>query len=56
MQNPKEKPKENKQLAVGRPSFLVAATKECLQIDKNRINFCKYPIFASSFKQLTINI
>lgn len=29
-------------------------TCECLKLDKNKVNFCKYPIFASSFKQLTI--
>ena len=29
-------------------------TCECLKLDKNKVNFCKYPIFASSFKQLNI--
>lgn len=56
MQNVKEKSKDVKPNISSRPTFLVSASKECLQIDKNRINFCKYPIFASSFKQLSINV
>lgn len=55
MQPAKEKTKENKPVPA-RPSFMVAASKECLQVDKTRINFCKYPIFASSFKQLSLNV
>lgn len=35
-------------------SFTILHTNECLKIDKNKINFCKYPIFASSHKQLTM--
>lgn len=35
-------------------SFVLLNTAECLKLDKNKVNFCKYPIFASSFKQLTI--
>ena len=54
MQPAKEKLKEKP--VPPRPSFMVAASKECLQVDKNRINFCKYPIFASSFKQLPLNV
>ena len=50
----KEKNKEGK-VSGPKHSFLVSATRECLQVDKNRINFCKYPIFASSHKQITIN-
>jgi hypothetical protein len=37
-----------------RSTFTVFQTCECLKIDKSKINFCKYPIFASSFKQLTL--
>ena len=37
-----------------RSTFTVFQTSECLKVDKNKINFCKYPIFASSFKQLTL--
>ena len=32
------------------------ATSDCLKPDKNKINFCKYPIFGSSSKQITIMI
>ena len=39
-----------------RHAFVVTTTKECLQADKNRINFCKYPIFASSHKQIILNV
>jgi len=35
-------------------TFNVLHSNECLKIDKNKINFCKYPIFASSFKQLPL--
>ncbi len=34
--------------------FILINTSECLKLDKNKVNFCKYPIFASSFKQLTL--
>lgn len=37
-----------------RHTFVVSTTKECLQTDKTRINFCKYPIFASSHKQIIL--
>lgn len=32
------------------------ATSDCLKVDKNKINFCKYPIFGSSSKQINIII
>ena len=51
----KDKNKEGKGGSGPKHTFLVSATRECLQVDKNRINFCKYPIFASSHKQITIN-
>lgn len=35
-------------------SFVVIATSDCLKADKNKINFCKYPIFGSSSKQITL--
>jgi hypothetical protein len=37
-------------------SFIIVSTSDCLKIDKNKINFCKYPIFASSFKQINATI
>jgi hypothetical protein len=49
MERPKDKGKER----AGKTSFTVLQTSECLKIDKTKINFCKYPIFASSFKQLS---
>ena len=52
----KEKNKENKANNPPKHSFLVTATRDCLQVDKNRINFCKYPIFASSHKQIVITV
>lgn len=33
---------------------MLLQTSECLKVDKTKINFCKYPIFASSFKQLAL--
>lgn len=35
-------------------AFTLLHTSECLKLDKNKVNFCKYPIFASSQKQLVI--
>lgn len=35
-------------------SFTLLHTSECLKLDKTKVNFCKYPIFASSHKQLPI--
>lgn len=46
----KEKGKEK-----GR-TFHVFQTGECLKVDKNKLNFCKYPIFASSHKQLPLQL
>lgn len=37
-------------------SFIIVSTSDCLKVDKNKINFCKYPIFASSFKQITASL
>jgi hypothetical protein len=44
---------KSKEKGAGR-SFVVINTAECLKVDKNKVNFCKYPIFASSFKQLSL--
>lgn len=30
------------------------STSDCLKVDKNKINFCKYPIFGSSSKQIVL--
>lgn len=30
------------------------ATTDCLKSDKSKINFCKYPIFGSSSKQINL--
>lgn len=49
----KEK-KDPKPLPAAKHSFVVIATSDCLKTDKNKINFCKYPIFGSSSKQITI--
>jgi hypothetical protein len=39
----------------GQPkSFILLHSSECLKLDKNKVNFCKYPIFASFHKQLPI--
>jgi hypothetical protein len=46
----KDKAKDKAQLK----SFTLLHTSECLKLDKNKVNFCKYPIFASSHKQLPI--
>lgn len=35
--------------------FTIIHSNECLKLDKTKLNFCKYPIFASSFKQITLN-
>lgn len=35
-------------------SFTLLHTSECLKLDKNKVNFTKYPIFASSYKQLAL--
>jgi hypothetical protein len=49
----KEK-KDPKPVNIPKHSFVVIATTDCLKTDKNKINFCKYPIFGSSSKQITI--
>ena len=55
MMSGKDKNKEAKAVTGLKHTFLVSATRECLQVDKTRINFCKYPIFASSHKQIIVN-
>jgi len=45
---------KSKEKGPSKNSFTLLQTVECLKIDRNKVNFCKYPIFASSFKQLTI--
>lgn len=55
MINGKEKAKEQK-IQNSKHAFVISATRECLQVDKNRINFSKYPIFACSHKFMAINV
>jgi len=45
---------KSKEKVPNKNCFTLLQSSECLKIDKNKVNFCKYPIFASSFKQLTI--
>jgi hypothetical protein len=45
---------KSKDKVPGKNCFTLLQTSECLKVDKAKINFCKYPIFASSFKQLTL--
>ena len=52
----KDKKDTNKASNSSKHSFVVIATSDCLKADKNKINFCKYPIFGSASKQIAIMI